>query len=122
MKVNISFLALICAIGLFACTKPAQQQPPEKSGAVATTGQESKGTAGTAEGTPGSSSATVSRLPAVTLSGQVLSGGGPVANSAVTLWAASAGDPAQLGQARTGANGRFTIAGGADRASDTSLY
>jgi hypothetical protein len=64
----------------------------------------------------------VSRSPAVTLSGHVLSGGAPVANSAVTLWAAGAGDPAQLGQVRTGDDGRFTIGGGADRASDASLY
>ena len=112
MKVTIGFVATVCAIGLFACTKRQPQRPQQNSGAVGTSGQPSQGTAGTTEGTPGSPNATVSRLPAVTLSGQVLSGGAPVANSAVTLWAAGAGDPTQLGQARTGDDGRFTIAGG----------
>jgi hypothetical protein len=32
-----------------------------------------------------------------TLKGQVLGGGRPIANSTVTLWAASAGEPTQLG-------------------------
>src|SRR5262249_30144693 len=41
------------------------------------------------------------------LRGQVLGGGAPIANSTVTAFAASAGDPQQLGQARTGADGRF---------------
>src|SRR5262245_30246729 len=100
MKVTILFVALVCAIGLFACTKSQQQQPQQNNGAVGTSGQPSQGTTGTTEVTPGSPGATASRLPAVTLSGQVLSGGAPVANSAVTLWAASAGEPAQLGQVR----------------------
>ena len=45
---------------------------------------------------------------AASLSGQVLGGGAPIANSTVTLWAASAGAPKQLAQARSGADGRFT--------------
>ena len=44
-----------------------------------------------------------------TLSGKVLGGGQPIANSTVTLWAASEGAPQQLGQARTGADGSFTL-------------
>jgi len=64
----------------------------------------------------------VSALAAVSLNGQVLSGGGPVANSTVTLWAATAGAPAQLGQAHTGADGRFTIAAAADPPRDATLY
>src|SRR5262245_33243223 len=40
---------------------------------------------------------------------QVLGGGAPIANATVTLFAASAGNPQQLGQARTGADGRFSI-------------
>src|SRR5262249_40037057 len=48
----------------------------------------------------GSLMSAMSALAAVNLNGQVLSGGGPVANSTVTLWAATAGAPAQLGQAR----------------------
>ena len=59
---------------------------------------------------------------AATLNGQVLGGGAPIANSTVTLWAASAGAPKQLAQARTDADGRFAMsvpnAGGAD----SSLY
>jgi hypothetical protein len=39
------------------------------------------------------------------LQGQVLGGGAPIANSTVTLWAASAGAPRQLAQTRTGADG-----------------
>jgi hypothetical protein len=46
---------------------------------------------------------------AAPLNGQVLSGGAPIANSTVTLWAASEGAPKQLGQARTGPDGRFAI-------------
>jgi len=64
----------------------------------------------------------MSASAAVSLNGQVLSGGGPIANSTVTLWAATAGAPAQLGQARTGADGRFTIAATADPPNDATLY
>ena len=44
-----------------------------------------------------------------TLSGQVLGAGAPVANATVTLWAASASAPAQRGQTRTDADGRFVL-------------
>src|SRR5215467_12283906 len=63
-----------------------------------------------------------SALAAVSLSGQVVAGGGPVANSTVVLWAATTAAPAQLGQAHTGADGRFTIAATADTPRDASLY
>jgi hypothetical protein len=43
------------------------------------------------------------------LEGKVLGGGQPITNSTVTLWAAGEGAPQQLGQARTGADGSFTI-------------
>ena len=46
---------------------------------------------------------------AVHLDGQVLAGGGPVAQSTVTLWAASVNEPTQLGQANTGDDGHFVI-------------
>ncbi|HME73960.1 MAG TPA: hypothetical protein VKM54_29480 [Myxococcota bacterium] len=51
------------------------------------------------------------------LKGQVLGAGAPIANSTVTLWAASAGAPKQLAQAQTGADGRFALgaAGAADK-------
>ena len=48
-------------------------------------------------------------VAADTLKGQVLGGGQPISNSTVTLWAASTGAPAQLGQARTDVDGSFTI-------------
>src|SRR5262249_37094056 len=70
----------------------------------------------------GSLMSAMSALAAVSLNGQVLGGGGPVANSTVTLWAATAGAPAHLGQARTGSDGRFTIAAAADPPRDATLY
>jgi hypothetical protein len=44
-----------------------------------------------------------------TLKGKVLGGGQPITNSTVSLWATSAGAPQQLGQARTGSDGSFTL-------------
>lgn len=44
-----------------------------------------------------------------TMAGQVLGGGAPVASSTVTLWAATSGEPRQLAQTRTGADGRFVL-------------
>jgi hypothetical protein len=46
---------------------------------------------------------------AVRIDGQVQAGGGPVANSTVTLWAGSAGDPKQLAQGKTGDDGSFAL-------------
>src|SRR5215831_15651026 len=46
---------------------------------------------------------------AANIAGQVLGGGAPIANTTVTAFSASAGNPRQLGQARTGADGRFSI-------------
>ena len=66
----------------------------------------------------------VSAAPVVaaSLSGQVLGGGAPIANSTVTLWAASPGAPKELAQARSGADGRFTLTAPDSVAADTSLY
>src|SRR5262249_60811234 len=54
--------------------------------------------------------------------GLVLGGGAPIAQSTVTLWAASGGPPTQLALTQTGPDGRFELpfdrAGGAD----TILY
>jgi hypothetical protein len=55
------------------------------------------------------------------LQGQVLGGGAPIANSTVTLWAASAGAPRQLAQTRTGADGRFALNASAP-GTDAILY
>jgi hypothetical protein len=59
---------------------------------------------------------------AINLDGQVKAGGGPIAQSTVTLWAASANAPVQLGQATTGADGRFAIAVNQSVGNDTILY
>ena len=59
---------------------------------------------------------------AVHLDGQVQVGGGPVAQSTVTLWAASANAPTRLGQAKTGADGRFAISADRSVAKETILY
>ena len=57
-----------------------------------------------------------------TLKGQVLGAGAPIANSTVTLFAAGAGAPRQLAQARTGADGRFTLTPASAPARDASVY
>ena len=57
-----------------------------------------------------------------TIKGQVLGGGAPIANSTVTLWAASAGAPQELAQTRTGSDGRFTMTAPGAAAAGTSLY
>jgi len=61
-------------------------------------------------------------FPADSINGQVLGAGAPIANSTVTLWAASADAPKQLAQARTDADGRFTMTAPDSVASDSSLY
>jgi hypothetical protein len=48
-------------------------------------------------------------LAANAIEGQVTGAGAPIADSTVTLWAASADAPKQLAQARTGADGRFVL-------------
>ena len=63
----------------------------------------------------------VGAAAAETLNGKVLGGGQPITNSTVTLWAASEGAPQQLGQARTGADGSFTL-NSTGAASGASLY
>jgi hypothetical protein len=59
---------------------------------------------------------------AETLKGQVLGAGVPIANSTVTLWAASASEPQQLAQARTGADGRFALNAAGAPGKDAILY
>src|SRR5262249_14444895 len=58
----------------------------------------------------------------VRIEGQVQAGGGPLANSTVTLWAASAGEPRQLAQARTNNDGHFTLGSQETRGADVILY
>jgi hypothetical protein len=59
---------------------------------------------------------------AVRIEGQVQAGGGPLANSTVTLWGASPGEPRQLAQTRTGSDGRFELGSQETPAADVILY
>jgi hypothetical protein len=59
---------------------------------------------------------------AVRIEGQVETGGGPVANSSVILWAANAGQPRQLAQTRTSDDGRFELSTPETLGADVSLY
>jgi len=59
---------------------------------------------------------------AVRIEGQVQAGGGAVANSTVTLWAASAGEPRQLAQTTTNSDGRFELNSQETVGQDVSLY
>lgn len=59
---------------------------------------------------------------AVSINGRVQAGGGPVAASTVTLWAASAGEPRQLAQAKSGSDGRFQLGTDETPGADVILY
>ncbi len=63
----------------------------------------------------------VTRAFASDIKGQVMGGGAPIAQSTVTLWAASSEAPRQLAQTKTDNEGRFEVstAGAPD---DSSLY
>jgi hypothetical protein len=61
-------------------------------------------------------------IAAVSLKGQVLGAGAPITNSTVTLYSASAGAPKQLAQAKTGADGRFTLSAADAPGKDAILY
>src|SRR5262245_13216376 len=56
------------------------------------------------------------------IEGQVQAGGGPLVNSTVTLWAASAGEPRELAQARTNNDGRFELGSQETLGADIILY
>jgi len=58
----------------------------------------------------------------VRIEGQVQAGGAPLANSTVTLWAASAGEPRQLAQVKSGSDGRFLLLSQETPGTDVSLY
>src|SRR5262250_1681122 len=66
--------------------------------------------------------ACVPATAAVRIEGQVQAGGGPIANSTVTLWGASAGEPRQLAQARTNNDGRFELGSQETLGADVILY
>ncbi len=58
----------------------------------------------------------------VRIEGQVQAGGGPLASSNVTLWAASSGQPRQLDQTTSGSDGRFVLSTPDTLGADVSLY
>ncbi len=94
--------ALLAAVSLAACAQPqsanqttaASNQPP----AAATT----------AAAEPGSASA----FAAGSFDGQILGAGAPIAQSTVTLYAATSGSPQQVAQAQTGDDGTFAMSFG----------
>src|SRR5262249_16265800 len=59
---------------------------------------------------------------AIRIEGQVQGGGGPIANSTVTLWSAGANAPSQLAQVQTDPNGGFEISVEQSPRNDISLY
>src|SRR5215475_8196853 len=66
--------------------------------------------------------ACVAATAAIRIEGQVQAGGGPLANSTVTLWGASAGEPRQLAQATTSSDGRFELGSQETLGTDVILY
>jgi hypothetical protein len=56
------------------------------------------------------------------VSGQVLGGGAPIANSAVGLWAASSNAPLKLAETKTNDQGQFDLRSSASRGADSILY
>ena len=58
----------------------------------------------------------------VRIEGQVQAGGGPLASSNVTLWAASSGEPRQLAQTTSGSDGSFVLSTPDTLGADVSLY
>src|SRR5262249_45414645 len=62
------------------------------------------------------------RRSGVRVEGQVQAGGGPLASSTVTLWAASAGEPKQLAQTKSGSDGRFELRAADSPSKDVVLY
>ena len=59
---------------------------------------------------------------AVRIAGQIQAGGGPLASSTVTFWAASASEPKQLAQAKSGNDGRFELRTAETPGKDVVLY
>src|SRR5262245_55963942 len=58
----------------------------------------------------------------VRIEGQAQAGGGPLANSTVTLWAGSSDEPRQLAQTKTGADGSFQLNSQENMGADVILY
>ena len=58
----------------------------------------------------------------VGIAGQVEVGGGPLASSTITLWAATEGEPKQLVQAKSGSDGQFELRTAETPGKDVVLY
>lgn len=58
----------------------------------------------------------------VRIAGRVQAGGGPFASATITLWAASAGEPQQLAQAKSDSNGQFELRTDETPGKDVVLY
>jgi hypothetical protein len=69
-----------------------------------------------------STSAIAQQRSGVGIEGQVQTGGGPLANSTVTLWAASADEPKQLAQTKSDSDGRFELRAADPPGKDVVLY
>ena len=65
---------------------------------------------------------TLNPTQAADLAGSIQGAGQPIAGSTVTLFAANADTPKQLAQARSGADGRFSMTLPGSLAADSSLY
>jgi hypothetical protein len=59
---------------------------------------------------------------AVRIEGQVQAGGAPLANSTVTLWATTTGEPRQLAQATTNSDGQFAFGSQESFGADVIVY
>jgi hypothetical protein len=70
----------------------------------------------------GAMALTTNPTQAADLAGSIQGAGQPIAGSTVTLFAANADTPKQLAQARSGADGRFSMALSGSLAADSSLY
>src|SRR5262252_1001504 len=66
--------------------------------------------------------ASAQQRSSVRMEGQVQAGGGPLAGSTVTLWAANAGEPKQLAQTKSGSDGRFELRTAETPGKDVVLY
>ena len=107
-------VATLMLIGIQGCGGPQKSAPQSPS----TTVQSPTPTGQVPSGAP------IAKLTPVpgSVVGLVLGGGAPIANSTVTLWAASTGEPKQMGQTKTSADGRFELPLGGSSDKDTSLY
>src|SRR5215470_2516058 len=114
LRTTTFVLSIACAAA--SCTKSTEQSQQTQQP------QQTKATTGTSGITPSDSERPLSEpvLTVSNISGEVTGAGAPIANSTVTLWAATSDTPRQLAQTRTGDDGHFAI--GPSSGKGTSLY